>query len=60
MDDGFYAPTYSPLLEGCLQGGVSDCCFLKTNGSVFHSTCSPANRYSPDEESGAAAFIRFI
>jgi hypothetical protein len=34
--------------------------FLKTIGSVFHCLSSPANRYSPDEESGAAAIIRFI
>lgn len=34
--------------------------YLKTNSSVFHCFCSPANRCSPDEESGAVAFIRFI
>jgi len=30
------------------------------NGSDFIAGSSPANRYSPDEKSGAAAIIRFI
>ncbi|MET4083370.1 hypothetical protein ABIB40_003341 [Pedobacter sp. UYP30] len=29
-------------------------------GRFFIGSASPANRYSPDEKSGAAAFIRFI
>jgi len=33
--------------------------FLKTNGSVILGGISPAVRYNPDEESGAAAAIRF-
>jgi len=33
--------------------------YLKMNGSDFIAYGSPANRYSPDEESGATAFIRF-